>query len=83
MSLAMRDSKRGITSEGAEEISDVLLRSPLFWEAPWDRGPMAWGIAVCPRVRATHRSIRTAAAKRVNCLTLVGIQMSTARNLPR
>jgi len=27
MSLAMRDSKRGITSEGAEEISDVLLRS--------------------------------------------------------
>lgn len=25
MSLAMRDSKRGITSEGADEISDVLL----------------------------------------------------------
>ena len=29
MSLAMRDSKRGITSEGPEEISDVLLRSAL------------------------------------------------------
>ena len=27
MELAMRDSKRGITSEGADEISDVLLRS--------------------------------------------------------
>ncbi|CAJ1338334.1 unnamed protein product [Effrenium voratum] len=27
MSLAMRDSKRGITSEAEDEISDVLLRS--------------------------------------------------------
>jgi len=27
MSLAMKDSKRGITSEGPEEISDVLLRA--------------------------------------------------------